>query len=97
MLYQQGDVLLFVVNEIPLTAQKHTNNHLAEGEASGHFHAAVGGTVLAEKDDLYLDAPEGCEVTHQEHKTITLPPGKFKVGIVQEYDHFAEEAREVRD
>jgi hypothetical protein len=96
-LYQQGDVLLFTVDKIPPSAKRHKNNHLAEGEATGHYHAAMSGTVMAEKEDLYLDAPAGCEVTHQEHKPITLPPGKFKVGIVQEYDHFAEEARQVRD
>jgi hypothetical protein len=37
------------------------------------------------------------EVSHEEHKTIAIPPGEYRIGIVQEYDHFAEEARAVQD
>ena len=98
-LYQQGDVLMFVIDEIPKTAKGKKNRILAEGESTGHYHEANGGGVVVLEDgkDLYLDAPDGCEVNHQEHRTVVLPAGKFKVGIVQEYDHFAEEARNVKD
>lgn len=34
---------------------------------------------------------------HEEHKEIQLPPGEYRIGIVREYDHFKEEAREVVD
>ncbi|HEY0006210.1 MAG TPA: hypothetical protein VGB17_15630 [Pyrinomonadaceae bacterium] len=83
---------------IPRGAKPH-NNHLAEGEATGHYHAAVAPDVQVWEYDggLILDAPSGTEVTHQEHKSILIPPGVFDRSIVQEYDHFAEEAREVVD
>ena len=69
---------------------------LAQGEHTGHYHEAHGSNV-AFYDDGTLEAPQGAEVTHQEHATITLPPGEYIRSIVQEYDHFAEEARNVAD
>ena len=93
-----ADVILRPSN-IPDKAKQRDNTHLAEGESTGHFHDAVGAglTVLEYENDLYLDAPNGASVTHQEHKTIDVPPGKYKVSKVREYDHFAEEIYEVRD
>lgn len=84
---------------IPLGAKRKANNHLAEGEATGHFHAATAPDVeLFEHDGgLALAAPSGTEVTHQEHGTVLVPPGVYDRKIVQEYDHFAEEAREIVD
>ncbi len=81
-----------------LTRKK--NNHLAEGEVTGHYHEAVGngvGVFEHSNDVLLLDAPDGCEVTHQEHGTVVLPAGKFKSGVAQEFDPAEEEARNVRD
>jgi hypothetical protein len=36
-------------------------------------------------------------LTHQEHHDCVLPKGDYQIGIVQEYDHFLEEARHVAD
>lgn len=69
---------------------------LAEGEHTGHFHLASGEGV-ALFDDFTLEAPNGADVTHQEHNPITLPPGNYTRLIVREYDHFTEEARNVAD
>lgn len=69
---------------------------LAEGEHTGHFHEAHGGGV-AFYDDGVLEAPQGAEVTHQEHAPVTLPPGNYVRSIVKEYDHFLEESRNVAD
>lgn len=80
--------------------KRRTNNHLAEGEVTGHYHEAVGAGVgvFEHSDDvLLLNAPDGCEVTHQEHATVVLPPGKFKTGVAQEFDPAVEEARNVKD
>ena len=98
--FQQGDVLLRTVLSIPSgAARKQTRAVLAYGEATGHCHEAIGeGVELYERDGvLYLAAPAGARVTHQEHQAVALPPGNYQVGIVQEYDHFAEEARSVQD
>lgn len=94
---------------IPKGAKRRTNNHLAEGEATGHFHAATAfDSAVFDLPDggILLAAPTGTEVTHQEHKTILVPgdqihddqiPGQWDTSGVQEFDHFAEEARRVID
>ncbi len=69
---------------------------LAHGEMTGHFHEAHGEGV-ALYDDGALEAPHGAELTHQEHATVTVPPGIYDRSIVQEFDHFAEEARNIAD
>jgi len=69
---------------------------LAHGEVTGHYHEAHGAGV-AFYDNGLLEAPNGAEVTHQEHAPVVLPPGDYMRSIVQEYDHFAEEARNVAD
>lgn len=69
---------------------------LAEGEHTGHFHEAHGGGVTF-YDDGILEAPSGATVTHQEHLPVVLPPGTYERSIVQEYDHFVEESRNVAD
>ena len=102
MLYQQGDVLLISVDEIPEKAKKVAKQKgryiLAEGEATGHAHAVIDKIGLFNvEDNLFLNATKEFTVTHEEHKNITVPPGKYKIHIVKEYDHFEEEARKVRD
>lgn len=84
---------------IPRKAKRKANNHLAEGEATGHFHAATAQDVKVWEFEggLILEAPTGTPVTHQEHNTVLIPPGEWDRSIVQEFDHFAEEAREVLD
>jgi len=78
--------------------KKLPHRRLAEGEVTGHFHQASAGTLWDYGDGLMvLDAPKGATVTHQEHGPVALPPGKYERRIVLEYDHFAEEARQVRD
>ncbi len=99
MLIQQGDVLIESCS-IPVGLSVKSDNHLAEGEATGHFHEAVGvGVSVLEGsgDSLFLSVPNGAEVTHQEHGTVKVPAGDYKVRIVREYDHFREEARKVVD
>ncbi len=85
--------------DIPKGAKRKVNNHLAEGEATGHYHAATAPDVeLYEYDGgLMLAAPSGTPVTHQEHATVLVPAGVYDRSIVQEFDHFSEEAREVID
>ena len=85
---------------IPDRAVKLDHARLAEGEVTGHFHEATGADVSLYQlghDLVYLDAPSGSLVTHQEHAPIQLPPGTYSRRIVQEYDHLAEEARSVVD
>ena len=96
---QQGDVLIAVAT-IPATAKKKEGRAIvAYGEVTGHCHEVIGDgvEVYEENGTLYVSAPQGGTIQHEEHRPIELPPGDYKIGIVQEYDHFFEEARQVRD
>lgn len=77
-----------------------TDKALAYGEVTGHSHRAIAKTAkVYERDDgsRILVAPRGTKVVHEEHKPITVPPGEYERSIVQEFDPFAEEVRQVRD
>lgn len=98
-LFQQGDVILESILVIPKTAKKKKDKIVAEGEATGHHHRLTNGcSVYEDGEDLYVDVEvETVEIVHEEHLPIELPNGLYKVRRVKEYDHFAEETRQVRD
>ena len=98
--YGQGDVRMFPIEDIPAEAKVKKDGVVAEGEATGHAHRVSdiqAAMVLEHGENMFINAPDGTTITHEEHKPITLPPGKYKVGIVQEFDHFEEESRRVQD
>ena len=110
---QQGDVILESCELIPKTAQKLPNSArgivLAEGKATGHAHvlSVNAGTLFEEPESkerfLLIDGGKSDNkdgtfaLLHEEHNTVNIPPGKWKMRIVQEYDHFKEETRNVTD
>lgn len=99
--YQQGDVTLKPVDEIPSDGKLvgKDNVVLREGEATGHMHRAFGAGVLlyAVAEQLYLQAQKGAQVFHDEHGTIDLPAGDYLVGGVKEFDYESYEQRYVYD
>jgi hypothetical protein len=97
--YQQGDVTIKPVANIPGGASPLGGRVLAEGEATGHKHLAEAEDVLLFMHDgtLYMRVPSGTRVVHEEHRALDIPPGDYLVGKVREYDHFAEEVRPVYD
>lgn len=81
------------------TTKKLEHRVLAHGEVTGHTHEATSG-ALFETDTpgvMMLDVPSGATIVHPEHKPVTVPPGQMEVHRVQEFDHFAEESRQVAD
>lgn len=100
--YQQGDVIIEQVEAVPQGEAVPVEDGkliLARGELTGHTHAIdkVEGVELVKGADgnLYLSLPLERNLVHQEHQTIVIPPGLYRVRQVREYDHFAEEARSV--
>jgi hypothetical protein len=72
---------------------------LAEGETTGHRHAFYGGEVTLFRDEaLARDLPrelyighvrigaDAAELRHEEHDTITLPKGLYRVRRQREYE-----------
>lgn len=94
-IYRQGDVLLVPISEIPKaakpTAAKHRRLILAAGEATGHHHSvqeteSVSLLEVPSQNELFLLVKEGdALLEHQEHATITVPPGTYRVVRQREY------------
>lgn len=104
MQLQQGDVLLKPINiAIPKEAKRIKDQRglvLSEGEVTGHCHAIKDTSdaeliQLGEKMLLQVNNP--VDLTHQEHKTINVPPGLYEIGIVKEWDWAQEMTRNVVD
>jgi hypothetical protein len=90
-----------------------THAILAFGEVTGHKHqvnmkdmAKEAGVTLhmGYNGEAGVDVPDGFIVhnenvilTHEEHNPIELPPGKYIVKIVREFDHIAGRSRYVAD
>lgn len=103
MLLQQGDVLLKSVKKIPAGTKKVKRQErgwvLAEGEVTGHAHVIDEDIdlILDEAGTMFMSNDAPVTIKHEEHKHITVPAGNWEIGIVKEYDHFAEESRRVQD
>jgi hypothetical protein len=105
-MYRQGDVLLIPIptDDVPTGATdvplERGRVILAHGEATGHHHsfaAPSGGVQLLEADgERYLTVDQRADLEHQEHDTIPVEPGTYRVIRQREYDD-AEEWRRVAD
>jgi hypothetical protein len=96
--YRQGDLLFILQAERPNTLLKQRpGSVIVEGEATGHAHRLIGGTILEDSFDgiLYLDVPTAGRVVHEEHDALTLGPGFWLVVRQREYSPHA--IRLVRD
>lgn len=102
MQFRQGDVLVESIKHLPknIKSAKRQNRRivLAEGETTGHAHVICDKAVKSfvdETGNLYLEVEQESTVVHEEHSTITLPIGYYKVTRQQEYT--PEEIRHVQD
>jgi len=90
-LYRQGDVLLERVKNIPDTAKPVTTDGkiiLAHGEVTGHAHTIDSPDSLLMEDSgvTYLDVRQAmAALVHQEHATVDLPVGTYRVTRQREY------------
>jgi len=100
-------------NVVNYNTQSHNNPVLAFGEATGHLHQIHMKDMLdAAEVTLHMgwhreagkDVPEAFEVreetvtlTHEEHNPLDVPPGKYVVRIVREFDHMTGRSRYVAD
>lgn len=83
---RHGDVQVIKVKEIPKDAVKLKRKELAYGEKTGHSHRVDVGELFERKNgELYLKVEKLSKLSHEEHKTITLEPGIYRVGIKRQY------------
>ena len=103
--FRQGDVLLQPVESIPASARAVDFKKeiiLAEGEVTGHAHRIKRSPRTANRVKQYFDGPtlylevlEPVTVVHEEHGSITLPPGCYERRIQTET--WMDEVRQVLD
>ena len=94
--WRQGDVLIIATDEtVPAEATLVPRDDgrvvLAYGEVTGHAHALLDRRVElfalsdAEFEDRFLVIAAEAALVHEEHDTITLPPGTYRVRRQREY------------
>lgn len=104
-MYRQGDVLIVPVKSLPkkLDAVDREQGRviLAHGEVTGHAHAITDQKAALFRDpklaaifmNVSGDAPVALE--HEEHATIHIPPGNYRV--IRQREYSPEAVREVAD
>jgi hypothetical protein len=93
IMFRQGDVLVAAVaGKIPSAAKKVKRDSgrivLAYGEVTGHAHAihSTGATLWESGDGArYLEVKRACNLVHEEHATINIPAGLFRIVRQREY------------
>lgn len=103
-MFRHGDILIVpsTVPDVTKTVRRRNGRLvLAEGEATGHAHTITSKhakLVTAEQADelrMWLLVTAPVELEHQEHATLTIPPGEYEVRRQREYS--PEEIRTVAD
>lgn len=106
---RQGDVMIERIDSVPpgLQLRPRTNGRviLAEGEATGHFHAiddtetqpaaAIFDDPTASDGSFVLRVESATGLVHEEHARIDLPAGDYRVTRQREYS--PEAIRQVAD
>jgi hypothetical protein len=89
MLVRQGDIYITRVKDIPAEAEARPHCVLAEGEVTGHSHridAPGVAKLFASAGVLFLDIlADSATVVHEEHGSITLGRGRYRVWRQREY------------
>lgn len=102
---RQGDVLVVAVASIPKVvtpiARENGRAVLAHGEATGHAHAIKDRSATLFRDQklnaMFLAVTGNAPVAlgHDEHGTIAIPPGSYR--IVRQREYSPEAIRNVED
>ncbi|HET6372677.1 MAG TPA: hypothetical protein VFG76_05185 [Candidatus Polarisedimenticolia bacterium] len=98
---RQGDVLLMAVPDDGRQGKQLPRDRgrlvLAYGEVTGHAHAVAtkDAEMFSVKDQTFLRMIERGELTHEEHGTIPLDRGLYRV--IRQSEYAPEEIRQVAD
>jgi hypothetical protein len=90
MLFRQGDIYIESVRCLPEGATKQFSTVLADGELTGHSHRILDfrtASVFHLGVEMFVDVTaDRAEVVHEEHGTIALNRGVYRVWRQREYD-----------
>ena len=100
MFIQQGDVILTKIETLP-SGMISTDFGNVIHKGLNHVHS-ISGEFKLYNDGEFLEVLSESVLGHPEHGKSDevfrkVPVGFYKKSIVQVYDHFLEEAREVQD
>lgn len=91
MQFRQGDVWIEKIDTVPNSAVdvplENGRIVLAHGEVTGHAHAIKSRRAKLRQSggERYLSVSSPVSLSHEEHATIAIPPGNYRVQIQKEY------------
>lgn len=99
--YRQGDVLIIpaaIPDGAKLANRQRGRIVLAEGEVTGHAHvitapAADAVELTTEENLRFLRIMAAVDVTHEEHGTVRLPAGDYRIIVQEEWSDQMEPVR----
>jgi len=104
-MYRQGDVLIIPVGSIPEAVEPVEREQgrviLAHGEVTGHAHAIKDKRAALFRDPklaaifMLVTGDEPVALEHDEHDTISVPPGNYR--IIRQREYAPEGLRNVAD
>lgn len=90
MLWRQGDIYIESVRCIPAGAVQRQSTVLVDGEMTGHRHRIRdyrSANIFEAHGDIFVDVvTDLAEIVHEEHDTIELNRGVYRVWRQREYD-----------
>lgn len=88
-MWRHGDVVIAVVDRIPVGAEKRLQSILVRGEVTGHAHRVTDpetAVIWRSGDQWFLEVTaDTATIIHEEHKPITLPRGTYRFWVQREY------------
>jgi len=104
-MFRQGDVLIIPVGAMPAKLEKLKREDgrviLAHGEVTGHAHAIKDKRVALFRDPklaaifMHVSGEDPVALEHDEHDTISVPPGNYRV--IRQREYSPEAIRNVAD
>jgi len=99
MTFYQGDVQLKRIEKLPKNL-KEKDKTIAYGEATGHHHSFTPESkvkvMIDNSGNQFAILEQQSELVHQEHNTIQIPKGIWRIRRQREYDQI-EGIRQVSD
>lgn len=86
--YRQGDILVHSIESLPESAKLQQGPCiLAHGKTTGHNHQVLrGASRFLEGEDQYLEVTDQeAALVHDEHSTLLLPRGFYRVVRQRQY------------
>jgi hypothetical protein len=93
--YRQGDVFIEKIDKLPKDLDEVKDGIVLRGEATGHSHRLEGGQVLIgrisgwhQPAEMFIAIPSVGRLVHEEHATIIIPEGFYKIRRQVEYSPY---------